>query len=242
MFVSDRIHHGWWEGRQCSWLRCAESPACRSRNGPGSQGRHARRCPRMSMAASPRPWRPLKRLLAAVGQVPEARPRVQWTAVDVGRGRVAWVPSTLPRLSAADALRRVALPLDLNWSQPGRLFDLRDRADRARAYESVSGGRPRADHRRGRWGAPGRSVAELVLPRAAPGMGRADPGDDGPTMSGLTDFQVQVARIFFALPESAGFLVAGGAALIAQELVERETRDLTRSPHPGPASPPPSSG
>ena len=45
-------------------------------------------------------------------------------------------------------------------------------------------------------------------------------------MSGLTDFQVQVARIFFALPESAGFLVAGGAALIAQELVDRETRDL----------------
>ena len=57
--------------------------------------------------------------------------------MDVGRGRVAWVPSTLPRLSVADALRRVALPLDLNWSQPGRLFDLRDRTDRARAYEIV---------------------------------------------------------------------------------------------------------
>ncbi len=79
----------------------------------------------------------VERLLAAVGQVLEAQPRVQWTAVDVGRGRVAWVPSTLPRLSAADALRRVALPVDLNWSHPGRVFDLRDRRDRARAYEIV---------------------------------------------------------------------------------------------------------
>ena len=79
----------------------------------------------------------VERLLAAVGQVLEARPQVQWTAVDVGRGRVAWVPSTLPRLTPADALRQVALPVDLNWSQPGRLFDLRDRADRARAYEIV---------------------------------------------------------------------------------------------------------
>ena len=41
----------------------------------------------------------VERLLAAVGQVLEAQPRVQWTAVDVGRGRVAWVPSTLPRLT-----------------------------------------------------------------------------------------------------------------------------------------------
>ena len=79
----------------------------------------------------------VERLLAAVGQVLEAQPRVQWTAVDVGRGRVVWVPSTLPRLTAADALRQVELPLGLNWSQPGRLFDLRDRADRAHAYEIV---------------------------------------------------------------------------------------------------------
>ena len=54
-------------------------------------------------------------------------------------------------------------------------------------------------------------------------------------MSGLTDFQVQVARIFFALPESAGFLVAGGAALIAQELVARETRDLDLFASPRPS-------
>jgi hypothetical protein len=61
-------------------------------------------------------------------------------------------------------------------------------------------------------------------------------------MSGLTGFQVQVARIFFALPESAVFSVAGGAALIAQELVERETRDLDLFASPDRASPRPSSG
>ena len=54
-------------------------------------------------------------------------------------------------------------------------------------------------------------------------------------MSGLTDFQVQVARVFFALPESAGFLVAGGAALIAQELIDRETRDLDLFASPRPS-------
>jgi len=31
----------------------------------------------------------------------------------------------------------VELPLHLNWSAPGRVFDLRSRADRARAYEIV---------------------------------------------------------------------------------------------------------
>jgi hypothetical protein len=29
----------------------------------------------------------------------------------------------------------------------------------------------------------------------------------------LTSFQVEVARVFFELPASAGFLLAGGAAL-----------------------------
>ena len=43
---------------------------------------------------------------------------------------------------------------------------------------------------------------------------------------GLTDFQREVARLFFDLPQSAGFLLAGGAALIAQELTPRATQDL----------------
>jgi hypothetical protein len=55
----------------------------------------------------------------------------------VGRGRVAYVPDRLPQLPVERALRRVRLPLDLNWSQPGREFNLSDRQQRARVYEIV---------------------------------------------------------------------------------------------------------
>jgi hypothetical protein len=47
------------------------------------------------------------------------------------------VPTGLPRLPAAQALAAVELPLTLNWSQPGRIFRLVDRGDRARVYELV---------------------------------------------------------------------------------------------------------
>jgi hypothetical protein len=55
-----------------------------------------------------------------------------------------------------------------------------------------------------------------------------DPGV-GATAGGwleLTAFQMEVARLFFALPASAGFLLAGGAALVAQHLTTRPTEDL----------------
>ena len=52
-------------------------------------------------------------------------------------GKQTWVPDRLPRLDVARALATVELPLHLNWSAPGRVFDLRSRADRARAYEIV---------------------------------------------------------------------------------------------------------
>lgn len=42
----------------------------------------------------------------------------------------------------------------------------------------------------------------------------------------LTDFQTTVAQLFFTLPASDGFLLAGGAALIAQQLTTRPTLDL----------------
>lgn len=42
----------------------------------------------------------------------------------------------------------------------------------------------------------------------------------------ITVFQEEVARTFFDLPESEGFLLAGGAALIALGAVERVTDDL----------------
>ena len=66
-----------------------------------------------------------------------------------------------------EALASVELPLTLNWSQPGRVFRLSDRGDRARVYEFVL-----------REGSDGDALAyidgallvdlwdELVLPRA----------------------------------------------------------------------------
>jgi len=48
-------------------------------------------------------------------------------------------------------------------------------------------------------------------------------GDGRP---GLPAFQLEVARVFFALLASKGFLLAGGAALLAQHLTARPTEDL----------------
>ncbi len=45
-------------------------------------------------------------------------------------------------------------------------------------------------------------------------------------MSGLTDGQQEVARILFGLPESEGFALAGGSALVALGVIDRPTRDL----------------
>jgi Nucleotidyl transferase AbiEii toxin, Type IV TA system len=54
-------------------------------------------------------------------------------------------------------------------------------------------------------------------------------GDGRP---GLPAFQLEVARMFFALPASRGFLLAGGAALLAQHLTARPTEDLDFSTAP----------
>jgi hypothetical protein len=68
---------------------------------------------------------------------------VSFTQQASSRGRPVWVPDRLPRLDVARALAVVELPLHLNWSAPGRAFDLRSRADRARVYEIVlQEGRP----------------------------------------------------------------------------------------------------
>lgn len=48
------------------------------------------------------------------------------------------------------------------------------------------------------------------------------PADHG----SLTGFQIEVARIFFDLDASHGYVVAGGAALLASDLIERPTEDL----------------
>lgn len=48
----------------------------------------------------------------------------------------------------------------------------------------------------------------------------------GRSKPNLSAFQLEVARLFFALPASQGFLLAGGAALLAQHLTARPTEDL----------------
>ncbi|MGV9297001.1 nucleotidyl transferase AbiEii/AbiGii toxin family protein [Amycolatopsis sp. NPDC003676] len=50
---------------------------------------------------------------------------------------------------------------------------------------------------------------------------------------GLTSFQVTVAQAFFELAQSDGFLLAGGAALLAQQLTTRPTQDLDFFASPG---------
>ncbi len=51
--------------------------------------------------------------------------------------------------------------------------------------------------------------------------------------AGLTLFQLRVAQLFFSLPASKGFLLAGGAALAAQYLTTRATQDLDFFTEPG---------
>jgi hypothetical protein len=55
---------------------------------------------------------------------------------------------------------------------------------------------------------------------------------DGPD-SRLTGFQIEVAQLFFSLPASESFLLAGGGALLAQGLTERPTQDLDFFTRPG---------
>jgi transcriptional regulator with XRE-family HTH domain len=82
------------------------------------------------------------RLLSEAGWELAAEPHVSFTRY-LARGKPVWVPDRLPRLDVARALAVVELPLHLNWSAPGRVFDLGSRADRARVYEIVlQEGRP----------------------------------------------------------------------------------------------------
>jgi transcriptional regulator with XRE-family HTH domain len=77
------------------------------------------------------------RLVAAAGYELDVRPRIEFADVASARGRVVRVPSHLPRLAVEQSLAAVELPLTVNWSQPGRVFRLSDRGDRARVYELV---------------------------------------------------------------------------------------------------------
>jgi transcriptional regulator with XRE-family HTH domain len=89
---------------------------------------HGHRSPTLNTAA---------RILAAADHELIAVPIVTFNEIITRRGRTLAVPSHLPRLSPAQALATVQLPLHLYWSTPPRSFDLRDRAQRARVYEIV---------------------------------------------------------------------------------------------------------
>jgi len=67
----------------------------------------------------------------AIDRVPEFR------RVKSGRGRPFYAADALWRLPIDEALARTELPLSVNWSDPGRTYDLADRRQRARCYEAV---------------------------------------------------------------------------------------------------------
>ncbi|MDN5917972.1 MAG: helix-turn-helix domain-containing protein [Pseudonocardia sp.] len=97
---------------------------------------HGHRSPTLATAA---------RILAVAGYELVATPRITFTELPSGHGRTVLVPSHLPRLDPAQAFATVTLPLHLNWSEPGRVFDLRDRRQRARVYEIVLRKEPEDD-------------------------------------------------------------------------------------------------
>ena len=78
-----------------------------------------------------------ERILAAAGYRFEAVPAVRWSEIAVGHGRTCFVPDRLWRLPVEEAVAEVELPLESNWSDPGRRFRLRDRRERGRLYEIV---------------------------------------------------------------------------------------------------------
>jgi transcriptional regulator with XRE-family HTH domain len=67
----------------------------------------------------------------ALDRVPEFR------MVRTRRGRPFYVADSLWRLPVDQALARIGLPLSVNWSDPGRDFNLADRRERSRCYEIV---------------------------------------------------------------------------------------------------------
>lgn len=89
---------------------------------------HGRKSPTLATA---------KRLLAQTGHELALASRLHFEQRSLSRGRVAHMPTALPRLSPRSALAPVRLPLRLNWSEPERVFHLADRAQRARVYEIV---------------------------------------------------------------------------------------------------------
>jgi len=78
-----------------------------------------------------------RRILAAAGFALTITPTIEFREVAGSRGRPIAVPTRLPRLPLGHALATVELPIQLNWSDRGRRYDLRQRRQRARVYELV---------------------------------------------------------------------------------------------------------
>ena len=78
-----------------------------------------------------------ERILHVAGYALTLDTRPTFRQVKPGRGRPFYVADALWRLSIESALCQVTLPLHLDWSSPGRTFDLMKRRQRARCYEIV---------------------------------------------------------------------------------------------------------
>ena len=89
---------------------------------------HGRKSPNLDTA---------ERLLAVAGYELTLQHRIKFSEVKMSRGRPIHVPNRLWQLSPAVAFRTVQLPLSVNWSNPGKEFDLSVRRQRARLYEIV---------------------------------------------------------------------------------------------------------
>lgn len=89
---------------------------------------HGRKSPRLATAA---------RIVSAAGFDLWLQPQIEFVEHPARGGRTIVVPTALPRLPIDVALATVELPIHLNWTDPGRRFNLRDRRQRARVYEIV---------------------------------------------------------------------------------------------------------
>lgn len=77
----------------------------------------------------------VERIVGAAGHTLEVVRCPRFSPIEF-RGRTFWVPDALIRLDPHLAIACVELPLHLRWSG-NRLYDLADRYDRARVYETV---------------------------------------------------------------------------------------------------------
>ena len=147
--------------------------------------------------------------------------QTKFTIVAGYRGAPIYVPDRLP---SNPNLGEIKLPTRLFWSG-NRNRDLRKRNDREIAYEAVmSQGQPHdiltyIDRA---------FLLDMFDNMYLPPMVRNawEPLIARERCSNISPFQIEVAKVFFSLPESDGFIVAGGAALIASGVVNRVTEDL----------------